>query len=73
MRLDLQRHPGSLPVVSMAKTDAAPASAYPNIAFRSSFGFVIAITFNLSCSTFTTAGVRNAGRLGPNRMFLIPR
>ena len=43
------------------------------MAFRSAAGVVMGAMLNFSTRTFRTAGVTNAGRLGPRRTFLIPR
>ena len=47
----------------------APASA----AFRSASTVVVGLIANFSTSTFSTAGVTNAGSVGPRRMLLMPR
>ena|GEM_PF-3567183 len=52
---------------------SAPRDIYPSIAFRSASGVVIGIMLKVFTSTSRTFGVMKAGRLGPNRMFLIPR
>ena len=46
---------------------------YPRIAFRSASGVLMGIMLKFFTSTSRTFGVMKAGRLGPNRMFLIPR
>ena len=46
---------------------------YPSIAARSASGVVIGAILNFSTNTESTDGVTKAGRLGPRRMFLMPR
>lgn len=48
-------------------------SLQPRMAARSSSGVPIGLIANFSTRTSSTLGVTNAGRLGPSRMFLIPR
>ena len=43
------------------------------MAFKSCSAVLIGIRLNLSCSTFSTLGVTNAGNVGPNRMLRMPR
>ena len=43
------------------------------MAFRSCSGVEMGIILNFSTSTLRMLGVITAGKLGPNRMFLIPR
>jgi len=46
---------------------------YPNIVFRSSSTVETGAILNFSTRMLSAAGVTNAGRLGPRRMFLMPR
>jgi len=48
-------------------------TAVPSIAARSLSAVVIGWMLNFSTKTLSTLGVMNAGRLGPKRMFLMPR
>jgi hypothetical protein len=48
-------------------------ASYPKIAFKSASGVVIGAMLNFSTKSDSTDGVTNAGRLGPRRMFLMPR
>ena len=47
--------------------------AFPRHSARSFSTVEIGMMLNFSTSTLSTFGVTNAGRLGPSRMFLIPR
>ena len=46
---------------------------YPRIAFRSDSGVVIGLILKVFTSVASIFGETNAGRLGPKRIFLIPR
>ena len=43
------------------------------MAAKSCCGLVIAIKLNFSCKIPSTVGVMKAGRVGPMRMFLMPK
>lgn len=45
----------------------------PSISFKSLFGVVIGLILNCSTNTFNTLGLTNAGKVGPSRIFFIPR
>jgi hypothetical protein len=48
-------------------------AAGSRIARRSCAGVVMGMRLNFSTRIFATAGVMNAGRVGPSRMFRIPK
>ena len=48
-------------------------SIYPNISFKSCSGVVIGFILNFSTKISKTFGDTNAGNVGPNRMFSIPK
>jgi len=69
--------PLKLNAVQRKKKEGTPtnqlASSYPKMAFKSSSTVLMGIMLNFSTSTFSTFGVRNAGKLGPKRIFFTPK
>jgi len=69
--LRAKRGPEARPTKPLASSSTN--CSYPRIAFRSASGVLMGLISKFFTNTSRTLGVMKAGRLGPRRMFLIPR